>query len=105
MKRLSALLILASLVAAPAFASDASIIQKDQAFEQSNVTISAGDTVRWGNVDDFDHNISIHSPSGKDADLGMQAHGVIIAHKFEERGVYRIFCKIHPRMKMTVTVK
>jgi plastocyanin len=70
MKRLSALLLLAGLAAAPAFASDASVIQKDQAFLQSNVTISVVDTVRWGNTDDVNHNISIHPPSGQDVDMG-----------------------------------
>ncbi len=101
------LVILAVLtIASPALAgADVSVIQKDQSFSTSRLAIHAGDTVLWGNADDFNHNIAVQTSGGAVTDLGLQAHGQVIRHSFDAAGSYRIFCHIHPKMKMTVVVE
>jgi len=105
MKRAHLLILTILAVAGPALAaSDISVIQKDESFSTPSITIHVGDTVLWGNADDFTHNISVHNLDGSLTDLGVQAHGQVIRHTFDAAGSYRVVCKVHPKMKMTVVV-
>jgi plastocyanin len=104
MKRFKYAALIILFASAPAMASEDSVVQKDQTFSPGALTISAGDTVHWGNADDVTHNISVRG-EGEDTDLGLQKRGMILSHTFGKKGVYLVICKIHPRMKMTVTVQ
>jgi plastocyanin len=104
LKQLTYAALVLAFTAVPAWATNQSILQKDQAFSQKAVTIQAGDTVNWGNADDVNHNITIRG-GGQDVDLGLQKRGVILSHTFATSGVYSVICRVHPRMKMTVTVQ
>ena len=106
MKRAHFVILAVLAAAGPALAgSDISVIQKDQSFSVPTLSVHSGDTVMWGNADDFNHNISVQVPGGAALDKGIQAHGQVIRHTFDAAGSYRVFCKIHPKMKMTVVVE
>ena len=65
-----------------------------------------GDTVKFNNVDTVTHNITIKGGADDDADdLGLQKPGQAVSHKFDAKGVYRVVCSIHPRMKMQITAQ
>lgn len=104
MKQIQNILWLLALAATPAVAADTSILQRNQAFSQADVSISVGDTVKWGNADPFNHNISIRG-GGVDTSLGIQKPDQVLSYKFDEAGAFTIICKIHPRMKMSVHVQ
>jgi plastocyanin len=75
---------------------------KDRQFSPADVTIKVGQTVRWTNHDDMDHGVD-----GKD---GTFSSGTIKSKKtyeyaFAKKGKYPYSCKLHPRMKGTVTVE
>lgn len=92
-------------VALPALAAETAISQKNQTFSMATATIHAGDTVHFHNDDTVTHNITVKSADDDTDDLGLQKPGQMVSHKFDAKGVYRVVCSIHPRMKMTVTVQ
>jgi plastocyanin len=106
MKPLRLTVLVLGLAVGPALAADTMVVQKGLLFSRSEITVGVGDTVRWSNADDATHNIHIKSMDDEyDEDFGLQKPGVTVAHKFDRRGVYRVICSIHPRMKMIVTVR
>ena len=70
------------------------------AFEPSSVTISAGDTVKWKNLDSVAHTI-------KGTDFASEAlnSGDSFSHTFTQAGTYDYHCSIHPSMTGVVIVK
>jgi len=99
-----AALLLAGL-SLPAGAAETVVDQHDLTFVPAAVTITAGDTVRFTDTDHITHNITIVNPDGTTDDKGMDRYGQDIAVPFPKAGVFQVHCKIHPTMKMTVTVK
>src|SRR5690348_1099222 len=93
------------LLSAPAFAAETAVDQRDLKFVPDAVTIQAGDTIRFTDSDHITHNITIDNPDGTSVDKGMDTFGKDIVVGFPKPGVYHVHCKIHPMMKMTVTVK
>jgi plastocyanin len=90
---------------APAFAAETVVDQHDLKFVPDAVTIAAGDTVRFTDSDHITHNITITNPDGTTEDKGMDRYKEDIVVPFAKTGVYHVHCRIHPTMKMTVTVK
>jgi len=86
-------------------AADVPIDQAGQRFAPNSVTIKVGDTLVFTNKDDVKHNINVISPGGDTDDKGVQAPGENITHTFPAPGEYQVRCKIHPKMRMTVTVQ
>lgn len=74
---------------------------KDLSFNPQNLTIGAGTTVRWTNLDSAPHTIS----STGNFDSGTLATGQSFAFKFDTPGTYDYQCNIHPFMKGQITVK
>jgi plastocyanin len=70
--------------------------QKNMKFVPLVLTVTAGDTVRFLNHDGEDHNV--YSPDGEAFNLGTFKSGDSRSQTFEEPGVYRIKCSIHPEM-------
>ena len=76
----------------------------DQCFVPSKVTISAGGTVTWKNVDSAGHFAT--SSDGKTFDTGMVNAGASSAPTtIKTAGTYDYMCMVHPWMKGTVVVQ
>ena len=79
------------------------ILQKRRSFGKSAIAISAGDTLIFVNNDPYAHNVYARQP--KDwLDLGILEEGDRRDALFDVPGVYDIRCRIHPKMRLTVTV-
>ncbi len=90
---------------AGARAAEVAVDQHDLRFMPNAVTINAGDSVRFTDTDRIAHDVTIVNPDGTSVDHGMDYFGQDIVVKFDKAGVYQVRCRIHPDMKMTVTVK
>ncbi len=79
------------------------IVQQGIAFKPAKAMVKAGGQITFRNEDPFGHNV--YSPSkGGIFDIGLQAPESETAVVFKEPGEYIIQCRIHPKMKATVTV-
>jgi plastocyanin len=105
MKMLSMACLGLAAIATVAFAADVPVVQKNQTFSTLALTVHAGDKVVFENDDTVTHNVTIRGADGDADDLGLQKPGLKLSYKFETKGVYRVVCSIHPRMKMTVTAQ
>ena len=97
--------LICSCAAAPASVAEAVVDQHDLRFSPDSVTIAAGDTIRFTDTDHITHDITITNPDGTSDDKGMDRYKEDIVVSFTKPGVYQVHCRIHPTMKMTVTVK
>ncbi|KGB89691.1 cupredoxin family copper-binding protein [Burkholderia multivorans] len=71
-------------------------------FSPMSTTIKAGTTITWKNLDAEPHTVVddagiFHSSALDQNDT--------YAYRFDKRGVYHVFCGIHPYMKETITVE
>jgi plastocyanin len=88
---------------ATAQAQDANmVVIKNFMFSPMSLTVKAGSTVTWKNMDGEPHTVVddagiFHSAALDENDTYQ--------FKFDKPGVYKIFCGIHPNMKATVTVQ
>ena len=78
------------------------VVIKNFMFSPMSLTIKAGSTVTWKNLDGEPHTVV--------NDAGLFRSGALdqndtFQFKFDKPGVYKIFCAIHPYMKQTITVK
>jgi plastocyanin len=71
------------------------IDQKGMEFSPHIVIAAVGDTVKFHNHDNVDHNVM--SPDGG-YDLGVWGLGATKEQKFAKAGVYSQVCKLHPEM-------
>lgn len=79
------------------------IVQQGIAFKPAKATVKAGGQITFRNEDPFGHNV--YSPSkGGIFDIGLQQPESETAIAFKEAGEYVIQCRIHPKMKATITV-
>jgi len=79
------------------------ILQQGIAFKPGSAKVKVGGQVIFRNEDPFGHNV--YSPSqGGIFDIGLQAPESETAVIFKEAGTYIIQCRIHPKMRATVTV-
>jgi plastocyanin len=107
MRQLAFAGVVAALVFAtgvPATAAEAVVHQKGKSFDKDSVAINKGDSVKFVNDDSVAHNVHSRS-SGGAFDLGVQKPGTSSSHTFASDGTFRVRCAIHPKMKLTVTVK
>lgn len=80
------------------------VLQKDKAFSEEELTIKVGDKVSFENADEFFHNVYSLSTS-KSFDLGSYPAGEAREVEFDEAGEVEVECAIHPSMYMTITVE
>lgn len=105
MNHKSTALLGALLVALPVLAGDAvTVTQKGLRFSESELTVDKGQAVTFVNDDSTAHNITV-SGEGVSINGGLQAPGASTRIPFSKPGTYAVSCGIHPKMKMTVTVK
>lgn len=90
--------------AAPAAASSAQILK--DSYAPPAITVSAGDTVTWTDVDTTPGNGHTVTSSGRgplrSPSLGQ---GGTFSYTFASAGTYPYYCAIHPDMTGTVTVR
>jgi plastocyanin len=93
-----------AVVAAPAASTPVQIL-KDSYAPQA-MTITAGDTVTWTDVDTTPGNGHTVTSSGR-GPLKSQSlsQGGAFSYTFATAGTYPYYCAIHPDMTGTVTVK
>jgi plastocyanin len=78
------------------------IVIKDFMFTPNSLTVKAGSTVTWVNMDDEPHSVV--------SDTGLFRSGAVdtnerFSFKFDKPGTYHFTCAIHPRMVGTITVQ
>ncbi|MEW9586683.1 cupredoxin family copper-binding protein [Paraburkholderia sp. DGU8] len=84
-------------------AQDANVVViKNFMFSPMSLTVKAGSTVTWKNLDGEPHAVV--------NDAGLFHSGALdqddtFQFKFDKPGVYKVFCGIHPYMKETITVE
>jgi plastocyanin len=91
----------ADLQVAEAQESNAIVI-KSFMFSPMAVTVKAGTTVTWKNLDGEPHTVVNDAGLFRSAALDQNE---TYQFKFDKPGVYKIFCGIHPNMKATITVQ
>ena len=81
--------------------------ETNSCFSPADITINAGDTVEWDNVDTAAHTVTSGSP--KEGPSGIFDSSLLMADAtyaftFEDAGDYDYFCMVHPWMIGSVTV-
>lgn len=74
---------------------------KDDAYSPQTLTVTAGQTVTFTNVDDDAHTVT--ATDGSFDSKGLDTNGVW-RHAFAKPGRYPYFCELHPFMKGTIVV-
>jgi len=81
--------------------------ETNSCYSPADVTINAGDTVHWMNVDTAAHTVTGGSPADGPSgvfDSSLVMADAVYAFTFDEIGSYDYFCMVHPWMTGTVTV-
>jgi plastocyanin len=79
------------------------LAQKHKTFQPQVLAVPTGSTVTFPNHDPIFHNVfSLSGP--QPFDLGLYRGGQSRTRTFQQPGVYRVFCNIHPEMTALVLV-
>ncbi len=81
--------------------------ETNSCFSPADITINAGDTVEWFNVDTAAHTVTGGSPADGPSgvfDSSLLMADASYAFTFEDTGSYDYFCMVHPWMIGSVTV-
>lgn len=81
--------------------------ETDECYIPASVTINAGDTVTWINLDTAAHTVTGGSPAEGPSgvfDSSLVLGGAEYSFTFEESGSYDYFCMVHPWMVGDVQV-
>ncbi len=81
--------------------------ETNECWSPADVTINAGDTVHWMNVDTAAHTVTSGSPA--DGPSGVFDSSLVMADAtyeftFDEAGSYDYFCMVHPWMVGSISV-
>lgn len=108
--------ITASIVATPLLllnagsghAATTTIVQSGQSFSETELSVKAGDHLKFVNQDDVNHNVVVAGADDDDdgRDMGVQTpNGAPIDVAFDRAGKFKVRCHIHPGMKLKVDVQ
>ena len=102
--KIKALLMIPALLASSltAHAGETVISIHEFMFSPTAMTVSAGTTVRWENLDGEPHTVRSLDATFKSDALDQNDS---FAFKFDKPGTYRYVCSIHPQMVGTIVVK
>jgi plastocyanin len=106
---LNCALLVAVLAAATIFtletgqAADAAVKIDNFTFEPQVLTVKAGTTVTWKNVDDIPHTVA-SSTRGVFKSKALDTDDSF-SFTFREAGTFDYFCSLHPHMTATVKVE
>jgi plastocyanin len=106
LKKLIAVAVVAALAitAIPvAFGATRGVRVDDNVFRPSSLTARRGDLIRWRWVGDNPHNVRVTRGPSRFGSRIMRSGSY--SRRVRRRGTYRIVCTIHPRMRMTLTVR
>lgn len=78
------------------------IVVKDFMFMPNSLTVKAGSTVTWANMDDEPHTVVSNTGLFRSAAMDTNES---FSFKFEQPGTYHFTCSIHPRMVGTIVVQ
>lgn len=98
---LTAAVVLTSWVRA---AAPVTVTQKGLQFSVEDLSVGKGQVVTFVNDDRTAHNITV-TGEGVNLNGGLQQPGADFKVPFVKPGIYQVSCGIHPKMKMTITVK
>jgi hypothetical protein len=73
------------------------IASKSKRFDPRITVVAAGTTVDFPNLDGIFHNVFSLSPGAK-FDLGLYRNGASRTMTFDNPGLVRVYCNIHPQM-------
>ena len=76
---------------------------KNMVYIPVKLTITAGDTVVWNNIDNVPHTVTADNDSTFKS--GLFENGKSYQYIFKSAGKYPYHCLIHPMMKGTITAK
>jgi cytochrome c peroxidase len=108
MKRFIAAMGLASIFAFGTTLADppVTVSQVGSKFSVKDLALTKGQTVVFLNDDTTSHNITVTGDgNGVAVNGGLQPPGEKFEMPFAKPGTYLVTCGIHPKMRMTVTVK
>jgi plastocyanin len=95
----------ASLLVTASLAGDSVTVgQQGLRFSSAELTVTKGQVVIFMNNDTTSHNITVVG-EGLSINGGLQSPGAEFRVPFSKAGTYAVSCGIHPKMKLTVTVK
>jgi len=77
--------------------------QKGRVFLPKEVTLAVGDQLTIDNDDEFTHQVYVQA-AGFNFDSGEQDPGKAATITFTKAGAFDVLCRIHPKMKLRVTV-
>jgi plastocyanin len=95
--------VVAGFCAATALAATSTVKVEDSYFSAKHVTIHKGGTVTWKWGGALLHNVAVKSGPAK-FHSRTQVRGTF-SHRFTVKGVYHLYCTLHPYMTMTVVVR
>lgn len=78
------------------------VVIKNFMFSPMELTVKAGSTVTWKNLDGEPHTVVNDAGMFRSAALDQND---TFQFKFDKPGVYKVFCGIHPNMRETITVQ
>ncbi len=79
------------------------MLQRNKAFQPRVLVVPVGSTVDFTNEDPIFHNVfSLSAP--RPFDLGLYRAGATRSRVFNQPGLYRVFCNIHPQMTAVLLV-
>ncbi len=87
-----------------AIAAEHVVTMKGAAYAPETMTAAVGDTVRFVNDDDQNHEVFVPS-AGYALDLGKQEPGQKKSYVLGKAGTFTVECVFHSDMMMTVEVK
>jgi plastocyanin len=85
-------------------ADSVTVGQQGLRFSAAELTVAKDQIVTFMNNDTTTHNITVVG-EGLNINGGLQSPGAEFRVPFVKAGTYTVSCGIHPKMKMTVTVK
>lgn len=89
--------------AAAGAARAVTLTQKHKTFQPQTIVAPVGSTIAFPNNDPIFHNVfSLSGP--QPFDLGLYRAGQARTRTFQQPGIYRVFCNIHPEMTALVAV-
>jgi plastocyanin len=86
---------------APAATGGRDVVIDNFSFAPSAISVAAGSTVTWTNHDDVPHNVVSSEQKFKSPVLDTDQK---FSRRFDDTGVYKYFCGLHPRMTGEVRV-
>jgi plastocyanin len=94
---------LALAVAAPTYAAEHVVTQKNKTFSTKKLKVKVGDSIKFVNEDSFAHNVfSLSAP--KSFDTGSFGNSQTRSVNFDKPGTVEIECAVHPDMRLDVEV-